>query len=101
MAILRESPWYNELVREGLEQGLQQGPQQGRQEGRREERIEMLLLILTRRFGDLPPDLVFRIRALGAEQLRQLVEVALGAPSLDMVVTSLANLPTEPGNGHE
>ena len=33
MAVLRESPWYQEILREGLQQGLQEGLQQGLQEG--------------------------------------------------------------------
>ncbi len=30
MAVLRESPWYLEILQKGVEQGLQQGLQQGR-----------------------------------------------------------------------
>ena len=29
MAVLRESPWYQEILHEGLQQGIQQGIQQG------------------------------------------------------------------------
>jgi predicted transposase YdaD len=79
MTILRESPWYNEIVKEGLEQGLQQGLQQGIKQGQE----EMLLRVLVHRFGDLDPELVARIRSLGVDQLRQLVDVALDAPSLE------------------
>lgn len=33
MAVLRESPWYQEILQEGQQQGLQQGQQQGLQQG--------------------------------------------------------------------
>ncbi|MBS9388474.1 MAG: hypothetical protein HEQ33_06035 [Dolichospermum sp. WA123] len=33
MTVLRESPWYEEILKEGLQQGLQQGEQQGLQLG--------------------------------------------------------------------
>ncbi len=33
MAVLQESPWYQEIVQQGIEQGLQQGLQQGMQQG--------------------------------------------------------------------
>jgi predicted transposase YdaD len=32
MAVLRESPWYREIVQEGLQQGLQQGVLEGQRE---------------------------------------------------------------------
>lgn len=71
--MLRESPWYNAILEEeldlGLQRGRQKGWQEGRQEGMREERTEMLLRILDRRFGEVPAELAFRIRGLGAEQL--------------------------------
>jgi predicted transposase YdaD len=34
--VLRESPWYQEILEEGLKQGLQRGLQKGREEGREE-----------------------------------------------------------------
>lgn len=100
MAILRESPWYNELVKEGLEQGLQQGleqgHQQGLQQGLQEGQAEMLLFVLNRRYGATTPELTRRIRGLNTNQLRQLADVAISAPSLDAVVSTLATMPTEP-----
>ena len=33
MAILRESPWYQEILQQGIQQGMQQGMQQGIQQG--------------------------------------------------------------------
>ena len=95
MAILRESPWYSEIVKEGLEEGLQQGLQQGRLE----ERAEVLMRIIERRFGTVPPELALRLRVLGAEQLYQLVDVALTAATLDMVMATLNSLPPDPHSG--
>lgn len=89
MAILRESPWYNEIVKEGLEQGLEQGHQQGLQEGQ----AEMLIFVFNRRFGAPSSELARRIRSLGTDQLRQLADVAISAPSLDAVVSALAAMP--------
>ncbi|GCL36930.1 hypothetical protein SR1949_20360 [Sphaerospermopsis reniformis] len=34
MTVLRESPWYEEILKEGLQQGEKQGLQQGLQQGR-------------------------------------------------------------------
>ncbi len=92
MAILRESTWYSEAINEGLVLGQQKGQQEGQ--------VEMLLFILNRRLGAVSPDFVSRIRGLGAEQLHRLADVALVAPSLDLVVASLATLTAEPGNGN-
>jgi hypothetical protein len=61
----------------------------------------MLLHILSHRFGEVPPDLTFRIRELGLEQLRELVDVTLDAPSVEAVARSLAALPAKPEDGSE
>jgi predicted transposase YdaD len=103
MAILRESPWYDEIVKEGLQLGLQLGLQQGLQQGLgqgiEQGRVEMALHILKHRFGDLAPNLAYRIRRLRAEQLNQLVDVALEAPALETVMTLLTRLARTNGDG--
>ena len=108
--MLRESPWYNEFVKEGLEQGLEQGLQQGLQQGRQEGRqegkqegkqegeAEIVLLILNSRFGEITADLVFRIRMLSSENLRALATIAVTVATLDEVVNALQGL--TPGTGH-
>ncbi len=78
MAVLRESPWYQEILREGE----RQGEQRGRQAGRQEERQSLILKLLTRRVGDLPPELVTQIQALSLEQLEALVEALLDFTAL-------------------
>ena len=87
MGMLRESPWYNEILTEGQQLGLEEG------------RVEMALHILKRRFGDLNPDLAYRVRYLRTEQLNQLVDVALEAPALDTVTALLARLARSNGDG--
>ena len=90
MEILRESPWYNELVKEGLEQGLIQGRKEGREEGREEGKVEgqrqaqlaALLQILHHRFGDVPYEILFRIDRLDRAGLIAAIDQALDAASL-------------------
>jgi len=45
MTVLRESPWYEEILKEGLEKGEKQGLQQGE--------ASLVLRQLTKRFGEL------------------------------------------------
>jgi predicted transposase YdaD len=51
MAVLRESPWYHQIFREGEQLGEERGRQEGRQEGRREEILSSLELVLEIKFG--------------------------------------------------
>jgi predicted transposase YdaD len=55
MAVLREPPWYQQILREGEQRGEERGRQEGRQEGRREGRREGILsgieLALEIKFG--------------------------------------------------
>ncbi|MFM2064042.1 MAG: hypothetical protein RLZZ507_3713 [Cyanobacteriota bacterium] len=48
MAVLRESPWYQEI----LKQGEKQGEEKGERKGKREERISSIELSLEVKFGD-------------------------------------------------
>lgn len=48
MAVLRESPWYEEI----LKQGEKQGEEKGEQKGKREERISSIELSLEVKFGN-------------------------------------------------
>ncbi len=81
MTILRESPWYNELIQEGIEQGIQEGIEQGIQEGQK----ELLLRFLTIRFKNVPTKAVENIDKLRADQLLKLTDFAFTAPSLAAV----------------
>ncbi|QSV70714.1 MAG: Rpn family recombination-promoting nuclease/putative transposase [Aphanizomenon flos-aquae KM1D3_PB] len=48
MTVLRESPWYQEI----LQQGMQQGMQQGEQQGERKDRLSSIELCLEVKFGN-------------------------------------------------
>ncbi len=83
MAILRESPWYNQILQEGLAQGVQQGLEQGRLDGRRQD----ILYLLRARFD--PPEarsiaITKRLNAItDTDRLRDLLVEAAQAPSLE------------------
>lgn len=72
MTVLRESPWYNEILKEELEQGYQQGMQQGREQAQ----VEILLHILRHRFGEIAADLALQLHKLSSEQLGGLIALA-------------------------
>jgi predicted transposase YdaD len=79
MTVLRESPWYQEILAEGE----QRGRTEGRTEGRKEEGQSLILRQLTRRFGTLPPSVEAQVQALALPQLE-----ALGEALLDFVQLS-------------
>jgi predicted transposase YdaD len=70
MTVLRESPWYNEI----LSRGKQEGREEGRQEGKQEEAVSLLLRLLNRRCGQLSDDLIQSVSALSLDQLGRLGE---------------------------
>lgn len=61
MAVLSESPWYQQILREG----------------RQHEAVALIIRQLTRRFGLLAPELQDRLLRLSLEQLEELSEVLL------------------------
>ena len=69
MAVLRESPWYEQILKEGLQQGLQQGEKEGE--------VKLVLRQLSRRFGELDETLEQQVRRLSVEQLETLGEALL------------------------
>jgi predicted transposase YdaD len=79
MTVLRESPWYQEILAEGEQRGRTEGEQRGRTEGER----SLVLRQLNRRFGTLPANVEAQIQALDLEQLE-----ALGETLLDFVQLS-------------
>ena len=60
---------------------LERGREQGREQGQR----DMLLDLLSERFGVLPDSAVARVTAAGLEQLRAWSKRVLKAPTLDDV----------------
>lgn len=73
MAVLRESPWYQEILREGQQQGQQQGRQQGRQEGE----LALIIRLLNRRIGSVEPQMQERLQGLSIDWLEELGEALL------------------------
>ncbi|WP_341526728.1 DUF4351 domain-containing protein [Nostoc sp. UHCC 0302] len=80
---MRESPLYQEILQEGVEKGIQQG--------------EVLLALrqLTRRLGQVPPQLQAQIQQLSSSQVE-----ALGEALLDFSTTQdlVAWLQTQQAN---
>lgn len=74
MTVLRESPWYQEILREG--------ERQGEQRGRQEEGRSLILKQLNRQVGILSSDLTLRIESLNLGQLEALGEALLDFNSL-------------------
>nr|WP_236107129.1 Rpn family recombination-promoting nuclease/putative transposase [Cylindrospermopsis raciborskii] len=81
MTVLRESPWYNEILKEGLQKGRQEGElrgeQRGRQEGRQEGQRKIILLLLNHKFDGIESPVVERINRLSLEQLEAIGESLL------------------------
>jgi predicted transposase YdaD len=79
MTVLRESPWYREILQEGRQGGIEEGRQEGRQEGEQ----SLILRLLSRRIGELSPEMRSQIQALSIFQLESLGEALLdfSAPS--------------------
>jgi predicted transposase YdaD len=73
MTVLRESPWYQEILAEGE----QRGRTEGRIEGRKEEGQSLILRQLNRRFGTLPANIEAQVQALDLPQIEALGEVLL------------------------
>lgn len=78
MAVLRESPWYQEILTEGLQQGLQQGVKR------------QLIRVLRQRFGEIPQELEARLEGESVEQLETLMDSAIAVNSLEEFITILS-----------
>ncbi|MCL1468114.1 DUF4351 domain-containing protein [Argonema galeatum] len=65
MAVLRESPWYQEILREGQQQGQQQGE------------LALIIRLLNRRIGSLEPQMQERLQGLSIAELEELGEALL------------------------
>jgi predicted transposase YdaD len=83
MTVLRESPWYQEILKEGLQLGEQRGLQLGRQKGRQEGETELIIRLLNRRFGNLDLGVIEKIKSLSISQLEALGDRLLDFASLE------------------
>jgi predicted transposase/invertase (TIGR01784 family) len=75
---------YQELREEATEIGIQQGIQEGE--------VNLILRLLSKKFGEVPSQLKMQIEKLSLEQLEALTEVLLDFASLDDLVGWLQNL---------
>jgi predicted transposase YdaD len=85
MAVLRESPWYQEILKEGIQIGIEQGIERGA----RGAKLELVLQLLSDRFGDLDPTRRQRIENLSESQLNQLARQVLHFNNLNDLDTWL------------
>ena len=85
--IMRESVIYQDI----LQQGIQQGVQRGREEGE----ASLIIRQLTRRFGELPPQLPQQIRSLSLTQLDALGEELLDFTEIAEVIAFIEQLTSE------
>lgn len=69
MVVLRESPWYQEILNEG--------EIKGRQEGRQEGERSLILRLLSRRIGQIAPQTEAKILTLSVAELETLGEALL------------------------
>jgi predicted transposase YdaD len=74
MAVLRESPWYQEIEQRGIQQGARQ----------------QLMRVLRRRFGEIPQEVEARLESESVEQLENLMDSAIAVSSLDEFMSILA-----------
>ena len=79
--VMRESVTYQDILQQGVQQGLQrgiqQGVQQGVQQGMQRGEVAILQRQISRRFGELEPQLNERIQKLAIPQLEDLGEALL------------------------
>jgi flagellar biosynthesis/type III secretory pathway protein FliH len=111
MTVLRESPWYQEILQQGIERGVQQGiergvqqgiergvqqgiergvqqgiergVQQGIERGVQQERQASLIRILQLKFGDVPSEISMNLQSQDLQRLEGLMAIAFSAISLD------------------
>ena len=73
MAVLRESPWYNEIEQRGIQQGARR----------------QLIRVLEQRFGEISHEVEVRLERESVEKLESLMDSAITVNSLDEFVSIL------------
>lgn len=83
---MRESTMYQAILREGraegLEQGLERGLEQGLIQGRTDGERAIVIKVLTRKLGNISPEVIAKVNVLGLEQLEVLAEALLDFTSV-------------------
>ena len=79
MAILQNSPLYQQMARENQ--------QIGREEGRQEEALSLLVRLIQRRFGEMPTEIQANLQGLNIQQLEELADAMLTVNSLDEFIS--------------
>ena len=79
------------LIQQGIQQGVAQGIQQGTISGRQLEASNLIIKQLSRRFGEMPEDLIETIKNLPIETLENLAEALLDFQSVADLKTFLIN----------
>jgi flagellar biosynthesis/type III secretory pathway protein FliH len=80
-------------IEQGIQQGVEQGIQQGIQQGHHEGQIDMLLAVLSARFGSSLGEVVPTIRGLPDDVLRtKVVPYVLQASSIDDIIKFIKGL---------
>lgn len=83
--VMRESVIYQEILQEGRVEGRVEG----RDEGRVEEGRALVLRLLTRKLGNLTPELTARVNSLSIERVESLGEALLDFQKLDELIAWL------------
>ncbi|MEH2084679.1 MAG: Rpn family recombination-promoting nuclease/putative transposase [Nostoc sp.] len=78
MAVLRESPWYQEIEQRGIQQGLHLGT------------LQQLIRVLEQRFGEISHEAEIRLEGKNVEQLETLMDSAIAVSSLEEFVSILS-----------
>lgn len=82
----------------GLAKGLEQGREEGREEGLEkglEAVVRLLIRLLEYRFGQIPEEMIVRLRKLSFEQAEMLVDTTLTADNLEELLAHLPKQSTE------
>ncbi len=80
-------------LQQGLQKGLQQGLRQGKQQGKRQEAALLVLRLLTRKVGQLEPELHKRIQRLSLTRLEALGEALLDFATMEDLLHWLEQQP--------
>ncbi|MDF5715440.1 MAG: DUF4351 domain-containing protein, partial [Rhizonema sp. NSF051] len=87
MTILRESPWYQQILTESEERSFQQSFHQGFHQGFQQGTRRQLIRVLQQRFGEIPAFLEVRLESESVEKLESLMDAAIAVTSLEEFLT--------------